>query len=88
MILVLNNTEEKIVGRFGGSDYEFPVGKDTPCDETVARHVFGYGEPDKAEALLRLGWILPGQARDMAEKKLAQVVFKRAVVTVAAAPDK
>lgn len=88
MILVLNNTDDKVVGRFGGSDYEFPVGKDTPCDEAVAAHVFGYGVPDKSEALLRLGWILPGQSKTDAEKRLAKVVFKRAQVTVSPAPEK
>lgn len=84
MIIIHNTLNEGVLGRFAGVDYEFPVGKDVPCDEDVARHIFGFGEPDKSPALLRLGWITPGQPRQMAEEKLSKIVFKKAKVTVTA----
>lgn len=87
MIIIHNTLGEGVKGRFAGVDYEFPPGKDVPCDEAVARHVFGFGEPDKAEALLRLGWISPGQPRSAAEEKLAKIVFKKALVSVVAAKE-
>jgi hypothetical protein len=85
MILIHNGTEVKVVGRYNGSDYEFPPNEDTPCEEDVARHIFGYGEKEKAEALLRLGWILPGQSKEEALKRLAMVRFKKANVKITAA---
>jgi hypothetical protein len=87
MIIIHNTLDEGIRGRFAGVDYDFPPKKDVPCDEDAARHIFGFGEPDKAAALLRLGWIIPGQTRDVAEQKLAKVVFKKAEVQITAAKE-
>jgi hypothetical protein len=87
MIIIHNTLDESIRGRFAGVDYDFPSKKDVPCDESVARHIFGFGEPDKASALLRLGWITPGQTKESAEQKLSKVVFKKAEVSITAAKD-
>jgi len=87
MIIIHNSLNEGIQGRFAGVDYDFPAGQDVPCDESVARHIFGFGEQDKAPALLRLGWIVPGQPRQIAEEKLAKVVFNKAEVKVIVAKD-
>lgn len=87
MIIIHNTLDEGVRGRFAGVDYDFPAGKDVPCDEEVARHVFGFGESDKSPALLRLGWIIPGQGRDTAEAKLAKIVFKKAQVNVTVAKE-
>ena len=87
MIIIHNTLDESIRGRFAGVDYEFPAKKDVPCEEEAARHIFGFGEPDKAAALLRLGWIMPGQTRDVAEQKLMKVIFKKAEVSITASKD-
>lgn len=87
MIIIHNTLDEGVKGRFAGVDYDFPAGKDVPCDEEVARHIFGFGEADKSTALLRLGWIVPGQGRQVAEQRLAKIVFKKAQVTVTAAKE-
>lgn len=87
MIIIHNTLDEGISGRFAGVDYDFPPKKDVPCDEDAARHIFGFGDQDKAPALLRLGWIIPGQPRNIAEEKLAKVVFKKAEVLITAAKD-
>jgi hypothetical protein len=84
MIIVHNKTGEDVVARVAGMDYTFRNGVDTPCEMSVAEHVFGFNcdERGKDNALLRLGWIRPGQPKEMALKKLADVIFKKAVVTV------
>ena len=87
MLIVNNGLDYEIRARFAGQDYEFVPGEDTPCDEEVARHIFGFGEADKSQALLRLGWISPGSDRSIAEDRLRKVVFKRANVTITAAKE-
>jgi len=87
MLIVNNQLEYEIRARYAGRDYEFLPGEDTPCDEEVARHVFGFGEADKSPALLRLGWISPGSDKSVAEERLRKVVFKRASVTITAAKE-
>ena len=84
MVIVHNKTGEDVHARFSGMDYVFRNGVDTPCEKDVAEHVFGFGldERGKDNALLRLGWIRPGQPKDVALKRLNDVIFKRAVVTV------
>ena len=84
MIIVKNGLEDKIFARYAGADHIFPAGEETPCEDDAARHIFGYGEKSKDDALLRLGWILPGQSKDEAMKKLGKIIFKKAVVTVTA----
>ena len=90
MIIVRNGSDETVVARFQGQDFKFPAGEDTPCDEDAARHIFGYGDANKDSALLRLGWIRPGEPKDSAIARLNKIVFKQATVTIAAeeAPQK
>jgi hypothetical protein len=87
MLIVTNGLEQTIAAKFAGQDFEFPPGKDVPCDEEAAAHIFGFGEPDKSIALLRLGWITPGHDKVIAEERLKKIVFKRATVTIAPAKE-
>lgn len=82
MIIVRNTSDDTINARFCGQDYVFPAKKDTPCDEQVAQFVFGYGMENKDAALLRLGWVTPGQTKEQALKRLDQIVFKTATVRI------
>jgi hypothetical protein len=85
MLIVNNGLEYPIMARYAGEDFLFPVGEDVACQEEVARHIFGFGEPDKTVALLRLGWITPGHDKSIAEERLNKIVFKRANVSITAA---
>ena len=87
MLMINNGLEQPIRGMFAGREYEFPPGKDVPCEEDVAAHIFGFGQDDKSIALLRLGWITPGHEKSIAEERLRKVVFKRANVSITAAKD-
>lgn len=82
MIVVRNTGDENIVARVGGQDHVFPAGEDTPCEDDVARHVFGYGEENKDAALLRLGWLLPGQPREKGLERLEKIIFKKGTVRI------
>lgn len=55
-VQVTNQTGEDIEGRFSGTDYVFPVGETRVLPVIAARHIFGFGDPDKTRAILRLGW--------------------------------
>lgn len=87
MIIIRNSLESAIEGRYSGVDFTFPPSVDVPCDEQVARHIFGFGEEDKSPALLRLGWIRPGVDATEAKKRLDAVVFKKAEVKISAVKD-
>jgi hypothetical protein len=41
----------------GGVPFEIRHGEKKQIDEIAARHIFGYGEPDKERCLTRLGWL-------------------------------
>lgn len=62
MIGIKNLSGEKLEARYDGKDFEFPADPKvvTPLGEDAARHIFGYGEKDKARALMRLGWLNSG----------------------------
>lgn len=56
ILFVTNKNEFTHQDRFDGVDYTFPPGQSIPVEETAARHMFGYGLPDKHAILHRLGW--------------------------------
>lgn len=74
-IIVVNHSESELVDRFNGIDLVFPLGKKVLLDEDAARHVFGFGEEDKAPYLARLGWIRSNGDYTEAMKRLAKFTF-------------
>lgn len=56
-VFVTNNSEIEFKDGFNGEVFEFKKGKTVQVPETVARHVFGWGDEDKEPYLARLGWI-------------------------------
>ena len=57
MIYVTNHTQEPLKDGFGGVFYDFLPGTTVEVPEDVAKHIFGYNDPDKAPYLARLGWV-------------------------------
>lgn len=57
-IYVTNKSDKKLVDGYGGVFYDFKKGMTVEIPEEVARHIFGYGDPDKEMYLARLGWIV------------------------------
>lgn len=74
-IVVTNGTEKTIKGRYAGQDHEFPVGVEVAVSADIARHIFGFGESDKTEALTRLGWMVSSSDAEVAYERLALVKF-------------
>lgn len=61
MLGIKNESGEKLVAKYDGQEYVFANGQTTVVPDEAAKHIFGYGNPDKTTALLRLGWVGPGQ---------------------------
>lgn len=76
----VKSTQEDIVGRYDGKDYEFKRGITVACPDEAATHIFGYGLDDKSRALIRLGWVQNSTALNAALERLAQVQFLEADV--------
>lgn len=77
-VRITNNTKTVIRGRFDSVEYEFRPGEPTDVHSHVARHIFGFGLPDKMPALSRLGWMQTSDQLDKALEKLRQVGFTSA----------
>jgi len=56
-VYVTNNSDVEFSDGYNGVVYDFKKGATLQVPETVARHVFGWGDTDKAQYLVRLGWI-------------------------------
>jgi len=68
--------------RYAGTDYVFPPSEKVLIDVDAARHMFGFGVPDKTETLTRIGWAnaAPGEPADAGVRKLAAFIFSKARV--------
>lgn len=77
ILYVANKGEKDFQDRFNGEDYVFPRGKTVPVPHEAARHIFGYGESNKARALTRLGIIrMVNEVDTIGKDWLAQFVFE------------
>jgi hypothetical protein len=61
--------------RYDGQEYVFEPGIPTAISEEAAKHIFGYGEKDKARALHRLGWMTYGGQMENALEQLNDFTF-------------
>ena len=57
MFLVKNSNAFDFDGRYGGVDYHFHAGKSTAIPDDAARHIFGVGDTNKTDVLVRNGWV-------------------------------
>lgn len=71
-VWVLNKTSDTLIDGWDGQKYEFLPRKPVEVPLIVAQHVFGYGLPDKTEALVRLGWIKTANDKPEGLARLAQ----------------
>jgi hypothetical protein len=75
-VKVINHNEETLRGRFDGEDYAFVPEKPTYLSLDAAKHIFGLGNEDKAQALNALGWFVPGGSTyEQALAKLDNISF-------------
>lgn len=80
MLKVRNNSDIDLQDRHNGTDYLFPRGESVTVDDEVARHVFGFGDADKAPYLTRLGWMKSNLEYDQAMQRLGKFTFSDASV--------
>ncbi len=83
-VRVVNGTAKKIVGRYDGVDYEFLPGEKVDIPQVVAKHIFGFGDPDKTKALTRLGWMHSSEQMEAAMESLKKIKFAEAPALIAA----
>ena len=53
----------------------FPTNKEVEITETIARHLFGYGEDNKEPYFVRLGWMKMNTDYERAVSRLAEFSF-------------
>jgi hypothetical protein len=56
LITVTNNGDQLLQDRYDGTDFLFQPGASINIPEEAARHIFGFGDPDKLPYLVRQGW--------------------------------
>lgn len=71
-IFVTNRNDFYHVDHYDGQEYAFPKGERVLIPEDAAALMLGFGNPDKTDTLLRLGW-----TGDDGVKKLAGFVFTK-----------
>lgn len=79
-VRVVHYVGETLKGRYDGKDYEFPDGHDGSFKDvkrTVAHHIFGFMNPNKEAALIRLGWLSGSRNMEFTDalKQLGLVQF-------------
>jgi hypothetical protein len=55
-IFVTNGNDFVHTDAYDGVEYTFNTGEKVPVPRAAAEHMFGYGNANKTEALVRLGW--------------------------------
>lgn len=55
MVKVINKHSVRFRDRFDGKDYVFEPNEPVLMSHDAAKHIFGYGDPDKAPYLSRIG---------------------------------
>lgn len=78
-IFVTNHNDFDHQDRFDGQDYFFPRGERVTIPILAAQHMFGLGNADKTETLIRAGWA----NNEAGIKNLANFVFTQGVMVEA-----
>jgi hypothetical protein len=74
-IRVTNGLNEKVAGRYDGTDYLWKPGDAHDIPIAAAEHIFGFGVEDKSQAMNRLGWMPSSDKHDAAFEKLSMIQF-------------
>ena len=75
---VTNNGRDTFKGptvRYDGRDYEFPPGVTVTVTIDAARHIFGLGLENKANVLMKHGWMMRSDDMERAMQRLNQFSF-------------
>lgn len=78
MYKVTNGNKDKFIGRYDGVDFEFPAGKSVYCPDDACKHIFGLGDHNKDQILLRNGWLRAGGLRQDGMAILNAFIFELA----------
>ena len=85
MVKITNHHNHRLVDRFDGKDYVFEPNEAVLMSDEAAKHIFGYGDPNKVPYLSRIGKMTTTQVdgegglKD-AMKWLSRFEFKEMVV--------
>lgn len=89
-IFVTNNNPFQHQDSFDGKLYIFPPGEKVAVPIIAAQHMFGFGNPDRTETLVRLGWAntynqdtKQWDASVEGVKKLSKFTFTQAIMVEA-----
>jgi hypothetical protein len=74
-IFVRNNGSDKFSDGLDGTVYHFEPGKEVEIPEIAAKHIFGYGDDDKEQYFVRLGWMKMNTDLPRAKERLAEFSF-------------
>lgn len=83
-IRVTSHLDKPVKGRYDGKDYVFVPEEPTLLSLEAAQHIFGLGDEDKAPALNKLGFLVPGKegcTLEDALEKLDHFTFDQGRVT-------
>jgi queuine/archaeosine tRNA-ribosyltransferase len=76
LLRVTNRNSFTLKDKFDGVEYVFEPNKATVMEEDAARHIFGYGSPNKIPYLVRQGWCPSSDKTEEAMKKLNKFIFE------------
>lgn len=80
LLRVTNRNNFTLNDRYDGVDYQFKTNTPVVIEEFAARHIFGYGVPEKMPFLTRQGWCASVDKREEAMRKLNNFVFEEGKV--------
>lgn len=75
MLITVNNSGDAFKAKYDGISYEFPTGGSATIPLDAARHIFGFGLPDKSEVLSKHGWLRHNGEMDAAMTRLNDFSF-------------
>lgn len=77
-LFIVENSGDDFVTKYDGDVYRFAKGKKVTIGLDAARHIFGFGLPDKAEVFSRHSWVSKSTDMENGHKRLAQFKFTAA----------
>jgi hypothetical protein len=77
MVYVTNRTPDDFEDMYAGNSYKFPAYVPVEVPEEAARHIFGYGEENRLQHLIRLGWTMTANDVKDGMKKLDKFVITK-----------
>ena len=73
--IFVTNKGVPATGRYENVEYVFETNKELEIPLAAAKHIFGYGDDDKTQYFVRLGWMKMNTDLPRAKERLAEFVF-------------